>query len=442
MSLSTLGLVVQTVGAGLLALIFLYLSRDNGNRVLRAAGIGWLMLFFALLSLIAGFELVRAFDERDRADLLLLPGLQDSLSRRSRGRRRPDGARVLAASADAHRPHRRSSRIGRPRSFRRPGLPLLRDPHGDRGDRLDLHLRAHHPEPRAGPGKAIRERARRDHVPRPGDSTSRSSGISALHHDEAYPFLQYTGFYDLFLEMLFGIGLIIWAMEDTERKLIDIHARAVDDTQRSKRRAQIDPLTEAHNRFFLDEIRPSLMREPAGGSIVLIDVDGLKEINDREGHEEGDKAIWTVAAGDEEADPRRRLPDPLGRRRVSRRSSREWTRRSPRSGSTCSRRRSKRFGSRPARRRAPTRSSWRRRSASRRSRPAFPSTWRSRWPTGTCTSARRRTSRCAAIPLRRGIARDPVSRERHSAPDVRQQDELKTSCQLSAFSFQLRGSDN
>ena len=28
---------------------------------------------------------------------------------------------------------------------------------------------------------------------------------------------------------------------------------------------------------------------------MLIDVDGLKTINDNEGHEEGDKAIWTVA---------------------------------------------------------------------------------------------------------------------------------------------------
>src|SRR5712691_11225358 len=61
MSLSTLGLVVQTVGAGLLALIFLYLSRDNGNRLLRAAGIGWLMLFFALLSLFVAEELTLPF---------------------------------------------------------------------------------------------------------------------------------------------------------------------------------------------------------------------------------------------------------------------------------------------------------------------------------------------------------------------------------------------
>ncbi len=95
--------------------------------------------------------------------------------------------------------------------------------------------------------------------------------------------------------MLFGIGLIIWAMEDTERRLAALHARTVDDTRRSKRKATLDPLTDTHNRFFLDEIRPQLESSDTGGSIVLIDVDGLKRINDTEGHEEGDRAIWTVA---------------------------------------------------------------------------------------------------------------------------------------------------
>jgi diguanylate cyclase (GGDEF)-like protein len=120
--------------------------------------------------------------------------------------------------------------------------------------------------------------------------------ISAAHNDRPFPFLAYTGFYDLFLEMPFGMALIIWAMEDTERKLSSVHARTVDDTQRTLRRAQLDPLTETYNRLFLDENRESLFRDPAGGVIVLIDVDELKTINDREGHEEGDKAIWTVAA--------------------------------------------------------------------------------------------------------------------------------------------------
>ena len=111
-----------------------------------------------------------------------------------------------------------------------------------------------------------------------------------------FPFLSYAGFYDLFLLMLFGSGLIIWAMEDTERKLTTVHERAVDDTQRSKRRAQIDPLTEAYNRFFLDDLRPTIAREPAGGAIVPSDGHGLTTINDKEGREEGDKAMWDDAS--------------------------------------------------------------------------------------------------------------------------------------------------
>jgi diguanylate cyclase (GGDEF)-like protein len=111
----------------------------------------------------------------------------------------------------------------------------------------------------------------------------------------AFQLIAYSSFFDVLLEMLFGIGLIIWAMEDTERRLAALHARTVDDTRRSKRKAQLDPLTDTHNRFFLDEIRPQLESSETGGSIVLIDVDGLKRINDTEGHEEGDRAIWTVA---------------------------------------------------------------------------------------------------------------------------------------------------
>jgi diguanylate cyclase (GGDEF)-like protein len=123
---------------------------------------------------------------------------------------------------------------------------------------------------------------------------------AARHHGvpgRGFSILPYIGFLDVLLEMLFGIGLIIWAMEDTERRLATLHARTADDSRRSQRRAWLDPLTETHNRFFLDEVRPELEADEAGGSIVLIDIDGLKRINDEEGHEEGDRAIWTVATG-------------------------------------------------------------------------------------------------------------------------------------------------
>src|SRR6478736_9155245 len=51
MDLSTLGLMVQTAGVGLLALIFLYVSRENRSRVLQATGYAWLFLFVALICL-------------------------------------------------------------------------------------------------------------------------------------------------------------------------------------------------------------------------------------------------------------------------------------------------------------------------------------------------------------------------------------------------------
>jgi diguanylate cyclase (GGDEF)-like protein len=288
MSLSTLGLAVQTVGAGLLALIFLYLSRDNGNRVLRAAGVGWLMLFLALVSLFAGLEQAIPFANFPYQLFKILYFVSIAVA-----------ADRMEHDSPIGRPIRMALFLGVPVSVALAlfigSTSLFFAIHMAIGTIAWIFISALILRSRApGLGKQLASTL--------AVLTFLTHGlyvafftISALHNDETYPILQYTGFYDLFLEMLLGIGLIIWAMEDTERKLMNIHARAVDDTQRSKRRAQIDPLTEAHNRFFLDEIRTSLMREPAGGSIVLIDVDGLKEINDKEGHEEGDKAIWTVA---------------------------------------------------------------------------------------------------------------------------------------------------
>ena len=288
MQLSSLGLVVQTIGAGLLALIFLYLSRDNGNRLLRAAGIGWLMLFFALLSLFVAEELILPFPTfpYQLFKILYLVAL------------------IVAADRMEH-----ESPLGKAmRTALLLGIPVSAALVFFAGDSSLFY--AIHMGMSACAWFLIAVLIFRSRFVGLGKQFSGTLALvtlllhlvyvvlfslSAMHNNEAYPFLSYTGFYDLFLEMFFGIGLIIWAMEDTERKLTTIHARAMDDTQRSKRRAQIDPLTEAYNRFFLDEIRPALMRETAGGSIILVDVDGLKTINDREGHDEGDKAIWTVA---------------------------------------------------------------------------------------------------------------------------------------------------
>jgi diguanylate cyclase (GGDEF)-like protein len=289
MDLSTLGLFVQTAGVGLLALIFLYISRESRSRVLQAMGYGWLFLFLALLALAAFTEIDIPFGNFPYQYLKVLYFV----------------ALVVAADRMSH-----DSPLGRPLgiaalisvavSF---AIVFLA---GSRSLFYAIHMAMGAVAWLLVAGLVLRSRV--GGLGKPLSSLlALLTGllhvayvvlfaISAAHNDRTFRFLTYANFYDLFLEMTFGMALIIWAMEDTERKLSGVHARTLDDTQRARRRAQLDPLTETYNRLFLDENRESLSSDPAGGAIVLIDVDELKAINDREGHEEGDKAIWTVAA--------------------------------------------------------------------------------------------------------------------------------------------------
>ncbi len=288
MDLALLGTLVQTVGAILLALTFFYLSRGSGSRVLKAAAWGWLFLFLSLGSLFAAMRRDFPYElfPYQYFQLLYLAALVIAADRIDHDF--PIGKQLLWASV-----------LALPVSF---SLVWLA---GSGALFQTLHM---------GIGAIgwfaitiliLRSRARglgRQFSALLASGTAIAHvayvvlfAISAQQADRPVFLIAFIGFVDLFLEMLFGIGLIIWAMEDTEARLALVHARTVGETQRTKRRAQLDPLTEAHNRFFLEEIRPQLTQEQSSGSIVLIDVDGLKTINDNEGHEEGDKAIWTIA---------------------------------------------------------------------------------------------------------------------------------------------------
>ncbi len=289
MELATLGLFVQTAGVGLLAVIFLYVSRENRDRVLAAMGYAWLFLFLALLSTVAltGSDVPFGNFPYQYLKVLYFVTLVVAADRMSHDSplARPLGVAALAAVALSfaivflarsgsvfYAIHMALGAL----AWSLAGLLVLKTRVRGLGRTLS---------------GLVAFLTASVHIAYVALFAS-----SAVHNDRPLPVLAYIGFYDLFLEMLFGIGLIIWSMEDTERKLESIRARTLDDTLRSRKRAQVDPLTETYNRLFLDEYRPVLSRDPAGGSIVLIDMNGLKSINDREGHEEGDKAIWTVAA--------------------------------------------------------------------------------------------------------------------------------------------------
>jgi diguanylate cyclase (GGDEF)-like protein len=291
MNVFFLGQLVHTIGAALLGAMFLYLSRSGGNRALHAAGVAWAFLSLSLASLLVlsrrGLPLENFLFQYWK--LFFVVALVTAARRMDR---QVPLARPLTITALAALPLSFAlvSWAGSGPVFYAIHSGLLAIAWAIVAVFIFISRSS-------GLGKQFAAVL--------AVATAAFQAAYALfyglagagngHVDD--PFLLYAGFYDLFLEMLFGIGLIIWAMEETEARLSVIHARAIDDTRRRKRLALIDPLTEVYNRYFFDEIRPTVEREAAGGSVVLVDVDELKTINDTEGHEEGDKAIWTIATG-------------------------------------------------------------------------------------------------------------------------------------------------
>lgn len=291
MNVFLVGQLVHTIGAALLGGMFLYLSRSGGNRALHAAGVAWAFLSLSLASLLVlsgrGLPLENFLFQYWK--LFFVVALVTAARRMDR---QVPLARPLTITALAALPLSFAlvSWAGSGPVFYAIHSGLLAIAWAIAAVFIFISRSS-------GLGKQFAAVL--------AVATAAFQAAYALFYglagagngDVDDPFLLYAGFYDLFLEMLFGIGLIIWAMEETEARLSVIHARAIDDTRRRKRLALIDPLTEVYNRYFFDEIRPTVEREAAGGSVVLVDVDELKTINDTEGHEEGDKAIWTIATG-------------------------------------------------------------------------------------------------------------------------------------------------
>lgn len=95
-------------------------------------------------------------------------------------------------------------------------------------------------------------------------------------------------------------------MWDADSRLIGITGVIVDVTeshrlrQELERLASTDPLTGlANRRAFLEQARDALQRaaiEDRPVSVVMLDIDHFKAVNDRHGHDAGDRVLQAVAA--------------------------------------------------------------------------------------------------------------------------------------------------
>jgi diguanylate cyclase (GGDEF)-like protein len=111
-------------------------------------------------------------------------------------------------------------------------------------------------------------------------------------------YLQYTSIIDLILEILLGFGTVMVLLEGVRREVELANRRLTMARDKLELIARIDPLTEALNRHAFHSLlsgNESNSESQVDGSVAVIDIDNLKPLNDRFGHNVGDKAIRAVA---------------------------------------------------------------------------------------------------------------------------------------------------
>lgn len=126
--------------------------------------------------------------------------------------------------------------------------------------------------------------------------TVQRSGIAGAAWDSRLEaFAQLNAYMDLFCSVLLAYAMVVVLMEDAKREVDDAQAelRVVHDQLR--RAALYDSLTESLNRRAFQEGVGLDLARGTFGTVVLLDLDNMKAVNDAHGHAAGDLLLRTCA---------------------------------------------------------------------------------------------------------------------------------------------------
>jgi diguanylate cyclase (GGDEF)-like protein len=104
-----------------------------------------------------------------------------------------------------------------------------------------------------------------------------------------YVLAGFNSYIDLLLETLLAFAMVLVRAQDAQRELVAAHDALEQAHAGLREKSLHDPLTGALNRRAFDEGVGLTLS--GGGTVVALDVDGLKPVNDRWGHETGDALL-------------------------------------------------------------------------------------------------------------------------------------------------------
>ena len=96
---------------------------------------------------------------------------------------------------------------------------------------------------------------------------------------------------DLTIELLYVIEAKAAVLEEAE----DLNRRLNGEKRRAEEEAETDPLTGLHNRRAMDRVLQRMAQDQLHFSLMQVDLDHFKAVNDRLGHGAGDMVLRHVA---------------------------------------------------------------------------------------------------------------------------------------------------
>lgn len=123
--------------------------------------------------------------------------------------------------------------------------------------------------------------------------------FSLQEHLRRFDWLSYSSLADLFGQLLLGFGMVFVISEEARRELTEALVEVRRAHDQIERQSRLDPLTETLNRHAFQSILKGEGMDPSvrrgRGTVIMVDLDHLKAINDTGGHPTGDAAIQAAA---------------------------------------------------------------------------------------------------------------------------------------------------